>query len=59
VTAKAAALDHATRLILRVCQIAGSASFLDNARRSLKAEGIAAAVRNHDTAALFDWLVEA
>jgi hypothetical protein len=42
-----------------VCQIAGSASFLDNARRSLKAEGIAAAVRNHDTAALFDWLVAA
>jgi hypothetical protein len=59
VTAKAAALDHATRLVLRVCEIAGSASFLDNARRSLKAEGIAAAVRNHDTAALFDWLVEA
>jgi hypothetical protein len=59
VTATASALDHATRLILRVCEVAGPASFLDNARRSLKAEGIAAAVRNHDTAALFDWLVEA
>ena len=56
-TAKAAALDHATELILRVCELAGSASFVDNARRSLKDEGIAAAVRNHDTAALFDWLV--
>jgi hypothetical protein len=42
-----------------VCEVAGSASFLNNARRSLKAEGIPAAVRNHDTAASFDWLIAA
>jgi hypothetical protein len=51
------ALDHATGLILRVCRIAGSPSFVDDARESLAAEGIHAAVRNRDTAALFDWLV--
>jgi hypothetical protein len=52
-----AALDHATGLILRVCRIAGSGSFVDDARESLAAEGIHAAVRTRDTAALFDWLV--
>jgi hypothetical protein len=34
-----AALDHATGLILRVCQVAGSASFVDDAREALAAEG--------------------
>jgi hypothetical protein len=52
-----AALDHATGLILRVCQVAGSVSFVDDAREALAAEGVDAAVRNRDTAALFDWLV--
>jgi hypothetical protein len=52
-----AALDHATGLILRVCRIAGSPSFIDYVRESLAAEGVHAAVRNRDTAALFDWLV--
>src|SRR5580704_5307413 len=53
------ALDHATGLILRVCRIAGSPSFVDGARKSLAAEGIHAAVRTRDTAALFDWLLTA
>jgi hypothetical protein len=52
-----AALDHATGLMLRVCRIAGSASFVADAREALEAEGIHAAVRTRDTAALFDWLV--
>jgi hypothetical protein len=54
---KQSPLDHATGLVLRVCQLAGSASFVDDARESLAAEGIQAAVRNRDTAVLFDWLV--
>jgi hypothetical protein len=52
-----APLDHATRLILRVCQLAGSASFVADARESLEAEGVREAVRTRNTAALFDWLV--
>jgi hypothetical protein len=52
-----AALDHATQLILQVCRIAGSASFVDDARESLEAEGVREAVRTRNTAALFDWLV--
>jgi len=51
------ALDHATGLILRVCHLAGSASFVDDAREALAAEGVHAAVRTRNTAALFDWLV--
>jgi len=49
-----AALDHATRLILRVCQLAGSASFVDDARESRE---VASAIRSRNTAILFDWLV--
>jgi hypothetical protein len=48
------ALDHATELILRVCQLAGSASFVDDARESRE---VASAIRNRNTAILFDWLV--
>jgi hypothetical protein len=47
-----AALDHATQLILRVCRIAGSASFVDDARETLEAEGVREAVRTRNTAAL-------
>ena len=52
-----AALDHAAGLILRVCQLAGSASFVADARESLEVDGVHAAVRIRNTAALFDWLV--
>jgi hypothetical protein len=52
-------VDYATGLILRVCRIAGSPSFVDDARESLEAEGVDAAVRTRNTAALFDWLVTA
>ena len=51
------ALDHATGLVLRVCHLAGSASFIDEARKSLAAEGIHAAIRTRNTAVLFDWLM--
>jgi hypothetical protein len=47
-------VEHATRLIIRVCQLAGSASFVDDARESRE---VASAIRNRNTALLFDWLV--
>jgi hypothetical protein len=50
------ALDHATRLILRVCRLAGPAAFLDDARQSAE---VASAIRNRNPAVLFDWLVSA
>jgi hypothetical protein len=51
-----AALDHATRLILRVCRLAGPTAILDDARQSAE---MASAIRNRNTAVLFDWLAAA
>jgi hypothetical protein len=51
------AVNHATRLILRVCQLAGSTTIIDDARASLELEGVASAIRDRDTPVLFDWLV--
>ena len=51
------AVDHATQLILRICQLAGSTTIVDDAQASLEAEGVASAVRDRNTAVLFDWLV--
>src|ERR1700730_4417155 len=52
-----AAIDHACRLIVRVCRLAGSPTYVDDVRESLEDEGVAAAVRDRNTAVLFDWLV--
>src|ERR1700730_4345065 len=52
-----APIDHAKRLILRVCRLAGSISIIDDARASLEADGVREAIRNRNTAILFDWLV--
>jgi hypothetical protein len=51
-----AAVDHATRLILRVCRLVGPTAIVDDAGDSLE---VASAIRNRDTAVLFDWLVAA
>jgi hypothetical protein len=50
-------IGYATQLITRVCQRAGSSAFVDDARASMEAEGVAAAVRERNTPALFNWLV--
>ena len=42
-----------------VCCLAGGASLIDDNRADLRAEGIPAAIRRHDTATLFDWLTSA
>ena len=54
-----AAIDHAVRVIYRVCCLAGSANLIDKIRADLHAEGIRTAIRKHDTAAVFDWLIAA
>jgi hypothetical protein len=51
-----AALDHATRLILRVCRLVGPTAILDDAGPSVE---VASAIRDRNTAVLFDWLVAA
>ena len=53
------AIDHAVRLVHSVCCLAGAASLIDDIRADLRADGIPSAIRRHDTATLFDWLVAA
>jgi hypothetical protein len=53
------AIDHAVRVIYRVCCLAGSASLIENIHADLRAEGVRAAINKHDTAAVFDWLIAA
>ena len=46
-------------MIHHVCCLAGSASLIDDIRTELRSEGIPAAIRRHNTAPLFDWLMAA
>jgi hypothetical protein len=54
-----AVLTHATRLILKVCHIAGTAAFIDEAGLGPEGKELRKAIRGGNTAALFDWLVAA
>jgi hypothetical protein len=56
---KTSAIDHAVRVVHSVCCLGGASSLIDDIRADLRAEGIPAAIRRHDTATLFDWLVSA
>ena len=54
-----APLEHAVRLIYRVCCLAGSAAIIDEAREVTGGSRFRTAIRRHDNAVLYDWLVEA
>src|ERR1700704_2542187 len=49
------ALDHATRLIHRVCCLAGEPDFVDEIRTENGA--LRSAIKQHDTATLYEWLM--
>jgi hypothetical protein len=53
--ANRSALDHATRLIHRVCCLAGEPDLIDEIRTDN--DSVRSAIKQHDTAALFDWLM--
>jgi hypothetical protein len=55
----AAPIEHAVRIIHAICGLAGSVSLIDDIRADLRAEKVHAAIRNHDTAVVFDWLLAA
>ena len=52
-------LAYAVQLVHATCCLAGSASYLDDIRAELNGRGVIRAVTDHDTPALFDWLIEA
>ena len=51
--------EYARGLMREICRIAGSGSYLQRLRHDLTQAGIKTAVANHDTPALYDWLIEA
>jgi hypothetical protein len=56
---KAVELRWATRLVRRICRIAGEPRLIDNLSRDFAKRGVRNAIRRHDTSVLFDWLLEA
>ena len=54
-----AALTRARCLILRVCHLAGTAAFIDEAGLGPEGKDLRKAIRSRNTAAIFDWLVAA
>src|SRR3954463_1836575 len=50
--------DYATSLIRRVCALAGPLTMIEDLQASARACGIGKAVRRHDAAVLFPWLLE-
>jgi hypothetical protein len=51
-------LAYAVKRVHVVCCLAGSPSYVDDLREGLHDRGIVQAIENHDTATLFDWLIE-
>src|SRR4051812_13736035 len=44
--------------LLAVCRVVAKTGYFASLRNGLPSQGVVAAVRAHDTPALFDWLVE-
>ena len=55
----ATALDHAVRLIHAICGLAGSASLIDDIQANLTADKVRGAIRQRNSAAVFDGLLAA
>src|SRR5580704_15339524 len=51
-------LDQATRLVRRICRVAGNPRLMDKLSRDLARRGVRSAIRRRDTGVLFDWLLE-
>jgi hypothetical protein len=51
-------LDKATRLVQRICRIAGEPHLIDEISNALARGGVQSAIQRHDTSVLFDWLLE-
>jgi hypothetical protein len=51
-------LAYAVQMVHATCCLAGSASYLADIREDLRAHGIIRALRDHNTPALFDWLIK-
>jgi hypothetical protein len=50
-------MKHAQSLVRRVCDLAGQVTCIDDLRHDAIDAGLVAAVEDHDTPAIFDWLM--
>jgi hypothetical protein len=57
--ATSTSIHRAIRLLRSVCQIAGARTLVDGARVGLAQHRVIAAVQRHDSATIFDWLIDA
>ena len=58
IRAKAISFNHGRLLLERLCALAGSLTFTEDARASLERAGAIGAVRDHDDGVLFDWVMQ-
>lgn len=49
--------DYAVGIVGAICGLAGVPSYVDDLQADLRANGVIAAVNDHDTPRLFDWLM--
>jgi hypothetical protein len=49
--------DYPVGIVRAICGLAGVPSYVDDLRADLRANGVVAAVNDHDTPRLFDWLM--
>lgn len=50
-------IRRARSLVRQVCRLAGQTSWVDDLQSDAAGNGILAAVKHHDTGAIFDWLM--
>ena len=50
-------MKHARSLVRQVCRIAGQATWVDDLQGNAIGSGLVAAVADHDTGRIFDWLI--
>src|SRR5205814_7318267 len=55
---KPSSYRQAAHLVRHICDVAGAQSLIDDSRVGLARHGVIAAVRRHDTAVIFDWLLD-
>jgi hypothetical protein len=53
----ATAMKYARSVVRQVCAIAGQPEWVDDLRDAAERHGLVAAVANHDTGVIFDWLM--
>lgn len=55
---KTDALGHASRLVRRICRVAGDPQLITALSGDLARHGVQSAIQRHDSTVLFDWLAE-